>query len=208
MNNKHKISKWIGNILLFTGAAWILLLMVNLYANQFEQKKYMDAFSAMKADAASAMIKPEAADDSMIPPENQNARKSDQLEGILEIPQIELKAPVQLGADERTLAAGLGAIENMDAPGETGGSYAIAGHQSYTFGHYFNRLHEMKEGQIFTFETVDEKQVYEVFDIQIVKPEQVEVLDRQNEIALMSLITCYPERSNTFRLVVQAKRIQ
>lgn len=50
--------------------------------------------------------------------------------------------------------------------------------------------------------------VYEVFDIQIVKPNNVEVLNRQEGISMLSLITCYPERSNEYRLVVQAKQVE
>ncbi|TQR14242.1 sortase domain-containing protein [Psychrobacillus soli] len=41
----------------------------------------------------------------------------------------------------------------------------------------------------------------------IVTPENVDILNRQKGMTLLSLVTCYPERSNQFRLVVQAKQI-
>lgn len=205
MLKKHIVGKWIGNVLMATGAAVLLLLAFGFNSNQSKQSEHLDAFAAMKADAADQ--DKESVKATQNPEKTGKNSSFDQIEGVLDIPEIDLHSPVLLGADDQTLAAGLGAIENMDSPGETGGSYAIAGHQSYVFGHYFNRLHEVETGQEFTFETVDGIQQYEVFDIQIVKPEQVEVLKRQDGLALLSLITCYPERSNEFRLVVQAKRI-
>lgn len=201
----RSITKWVGTGLILAGAAILIWLTAGMQAKSSNERQQLEAFSAMKAEAA-------APSETTGEPEVTAASSDDshfqRIEGILEIPQIDLKAPVSYGADEKTLADGLGAIENMDEPGIADGSYAIAGHQSYVFGQYFNRLHEMKEGQQFTFETLDGMQRYEVFDIHIVKPEQVEVLDRQQGISLLSLITCYPERSNEFRLVVQAKRVE
>lgn len=201
----RSITKWVGTGFILTGAAILIWLTAGMQEKSSNERRQLEAFSAMKAEASAApAVLPGQAK------EGQARQDSvfNQIEGVLEIPQIDLKAPVSYGADERTLADGLGAIENMDEPGEAGGSYAIAGHQSYVFGQYFNRLHEMKKGQQFTFETLDGMQRYEVFDIHIVKPEQVEVLDRQQGISLLSLITCYPERSNEYRLVVQAKRVE
>lgn len=210
MRNKktpgRSITKWIGTGFILAGAAILIWLTAGMQEKSSNERRQLEAFSAMKAEAATvgtAVLPGQTKED--------NARQDsvfNQIEGILEIPQIDLKAPVSYGADEQTLADGLGAIENMDEPGVEGGSYAIAGHQSYVFGQYFNRLHEMELGQRFTFDTLDGTQQYEVFDIRIVKPEQVEILDRQKGISLLSLITCYPERSNEFRLVVQAKRVE
>ncbi|MEV9640722.1 class D sortase [Mammaliicoccus sciuri] len=199
---KGSFVKWIANILIIAGAATLLLLISGVHSNKKQQSERLNAFAAMKAEAAnSSDIHPALPNGTLDP-------KLEGIEGILDIPQIDLEAPVLLGADEQTLSEGLGAIENMDQPGVIDGSYAIAGHQSHVFGKYFNRLHEMEAGQEFTYETLDGIQRYKVFDIQIVKPEKVEILDSQNGIALLSLITCYPERSNEYRLIVQAKRIQ
>lgn len=207
-NKTNIFAKWFGFGLMTIGAAVLLLLASGITSNKAQHAERLEAFETMKAEAA-------IVNETQKPIEIKNSSSKETtnqqlsgVEGVLAIPQIDLKAPVLLGADEQTLAQGLGAIENMDAPGEIDGSYAIAGHQSYVFGQYFNRLHELKEGQKFTFETVDGVQNYEVFAVQIVKPERVDVLDQQEDIALLSLITCYPERSNEFRLIVQAKRIK
>jgi sortase A len=95
----------------------------------------------------------------------------------------------------------------MDKPGVMDGSYAIAGHRSHVFGKFFNRLNELQLGERLTFETMEETITYEVFDRNIVEPHEVESLNRKKGIALLSLITCYPENSNKYRLIVHAKRI-
>ncbi|WP_153730489.1 class D sortase [Sporosarcina obsidiansis] len=206
--HKGSFAKWIGNGLIVAGAVILLLLAAGLKTNSTQQTERLEAFSTMKAEASIATHSEIYSEMKNSSPNTKTKSRMERIEGILEIPQIDLEAPVLLGADETTLAEGLGAIENMDDPGRMDGSYAIAGHQSYLFGQYFNRLHEMVVGQEFTFDTLEGIQQYRVFDIQVVKPEQVEILDRQKGIALMSLITCYPERSNKYRLVVQAKRIK
>ncbi|WP_093267583.1 sortase [Psychrobacillus sp. OK032] len=75
------------------------------------------------------------------------------------------------------------------------------------FGQFFNRLNELQIGDQFEVETITETLQYEIFDIVVVKPENVDILKRQKGIMLLSLLTYYPERSNQFRLVVQAKQI-
>jgi sortase A len=99
-------------------------------------------------------------------------------------------------------------IAGLDEPGELNGSAAIAGHQSHVFGRFFNRLEELQIGDRFKLETRTATLQFEVFNIQIVKPENVNILERQKGISLLSLVTCYPERSNKFRLVVQAKKVE
>lgn len=200
---------------MITGVGLLVWLMNgNAKAEEHEQK-LLHAFQSMQA------VLPDA--DDQQPQSDRTSRKDriqqtkgsaqannpiEGMEGILSIPSIDMEAPVMYGADAATLDQSLGAIENMDPPGAVGGSYAIAGHQAHVFGKYFNRLHEVEVGTEFTFQTTNGDQTYKVFDVKIVKPHEVDVLDPDPEIALMSLITCYPEYSNTHRLVVQAELVK
>lgn len=127
---------------------------------------------------------------------------------ILILPSIQLESPVIDGATSANLNRALGMIMNLDAPGTLNGSSAIARHQSHQFGYFFNRLNELQIGDKFELEVSTDTLVYEVFDIQIVKPNNVEVLNRQEGVFMLSLITCCPERSNKYRLVVQAKQVE
>ncbi|MFC5604303.1 class D sortase [Sporosarcina koreensis] len=192
-----RILNWLGTLLIVAGLVLFVWLMNGKAESEEHQQELMDAFRSVQVMEETVELLEKETD----------ATKLDGMEGILSIPAIDLEAPVMHGADAETLNRSLGAIENMDLPGEMGGSYAIAGHQAHVFGKYFNRLHEMKVGTEFTFQTGEGEMVFKVFDIKIVKPHEVDVLEPKEGMALISLITCYPAHSNEYRLVVQGERI-
>ena len=199
----NKTKKWIGNLMIVLGIAVLIILALGMKSTQDNQTGLIEAFEAVKTEASTrtpaySEVSGTAAKAAGLP---------DGVEGVLTIPAIELQSPVLEGATPGNLDIALGAITGLDEAGEMDGSYAIAGHQSHVFGQFFNRLDELKVGERFEYETLDETISFEIFDIQIVKPQKVDVLDAQKGKALLSLITCYPENSNEFRLIVQAKRI-
>lgn len=196
-----RMLNWLGVLLIVSGVTLLVWLMNGNAKSEGHQQELIEAFRSIQATE----------DTSLLPETAEKAVASDiiaGMEGILSIPTIDLEAPVLYGSDPATLNQSLGAIENMDLPGEMGGSYAIAGHQAHVFGKYFNRLHEMEVGTKFTFQTAEGELAFKVFDIKIVKPHEVDVLEPMEGKALMSLITCYPEYSNEYRLVVQGERVE
>lgn len=96
-------------------------------------------------------------------------------------------------------------------PGEKG-NIAITGHSSYfswdpgRFKDVFALLHELKDGDKIIIFYQQKKYFYEVYDIQIVMPEQVDILTQKGENRL-TLITCTPIGTNLKRLIVLAKPI-
>lgn len=123
--------------------------------------------------------------------------------GILDIPKIDLKVAIQEGTDLDTLKYAVGHFKDTSLPGQKG-NFALAGHRSYTYGEYFNRLDELKIGDEIIVETVKGTYQYEVYNIKVVLPEDVEVLN-STEDATMTLITCTPIRVGTHRLIVSAR---
>lgn len=189
--------KSVGNILMIIGCVLLVIVSYGMIENKTHQKELIESFKAIKTEAALAS--------------NEGTEKATTIKesaaiSILRIPSIQLESPVIEGTTSTKLNRALGMIANLDAPGTPNGSAAIAGHQSHQFGHFFNRLNELQIGDRLELETSTDLLVYEVFDIQIVKPSNVEVLSRQEGISMLSLVTCYPERSNKYRLVVQAKQ--
>lgn len=197
---KKSALKLAGSLLIISSLVLVSWLGIGHMKAKEKQDHMMAAFHAVKAEGADVKGKTSADRGAS------NNRLHD-MEGILTIPAIDLEYPVKYGADQGTLSQSLGAIEGLDPPGKENGSYAIAGHQSHVFGEYFNRLNELKPGNRFSFETADENIELEVFDRKIVRPDEVEVLNPQEGLAMVSLVTCYPENSSKYRLVVQAKRI-
>lgn len=200
-----KATKWIGNLLIAIGLASLVILLAGVKNNADQQNELMKAFVALKTEASD---KTDDIEQFQIPEKLEAANIPEDMNGILSIPAIELKAPVLEGATPDNLNKALGAISGLDKPGVMNGSYAIAGHQSHIFGKFFNRLNELEKGDIFIFETAEETFRFQVFAIEIVNPEEVEVLEPQEGMAMLSLVTCYPENSNKYRLVVQAKLIE
>lgn len=105
---------------------------------------------------------------------------------VLEIPRIQLKAPVFDGTDELTLNHAVGLIEGTAWPGESA-NVAIAGHRDG----FFRKLKGIRLGDQIELETRRGTDVYAVNKIQIVTPQDVSVLQSDGKPSL-TLVTCYP----------------
>lgn len=126
---------------------------------------------------------------------------------MLEIPKIDLLVPVVEGTDSQDIKYAVGHFKNTDMPGTTG-NFAVAGHRSYTYNEYFNRLDELINGDIIKVKTKDGKQyTYEVFEKIVVEPEETSVL-MSTEEPIITLVTCTPIRVATHRLIVKGKLIE
>ncbi|MHC6178666.1 class D sortase [Clostridium sp. JNZ X4-2] len=123
--------------------------------------------------------------------------------GILIIPKIDLKVSIGEGTDMATLRYAVGHFKGTAMPGENG-NFALAGHRSYTFGQYFNRLGELKIGDEITIETIKGNYKYKIFNTKVVLPQQVEVLNATKD-STMTLVTCTPIRVATHRLIISAR---
>lgn len=123
--------------------------------------------------------------------------------GIMEIPKIDLRVAVAEGTDKQTLKKAVGHFEGTAMPGEAG-NFAVAGHRSYTYNEFFNRLDEMEIGDEIRVKTTKGEFVYEVTDIFVVEPHEVWVLDPTPEPTI-TLVTCTPIRVATHRLIIKGK---
>jgi sortase A len=126
--------------------------------------------------------------------------------GILVIPKIDLKVAIGEGADLKTLKYAVGHFKNTAMPGQVG-NFCVAGHRSYTFGEYFNRLGEIKIGDEILVETIKGNYKYKVYNTQVVLPTDTEVLNPTQD-ATMTLVTCTPIRVGTHRLIIKASEIK
>lgn len=106
--------------------------------------------------------------------------------GILHIAKIHLDAPVFDGTDDLTLNRGLGRISGTARIGEVG-NVGIAGHRDG----FFRGLKDIQPGDLVELELPGRTDQYAVTKIQVVKPENVEVLN-QTATATLTLVTCFP----------------
>lgn len=96
-------------------------------------------------------------------------------------------------------------------PGKTGNT-VITGHSSYfpwdpgRFKDVFARLHDVEIGDRVVVYHNQDKYIYEVFQKEVVSPDNIRVL-RQTPDERLTLITCTPVGTNLRRLIVTAKPI-
>jgi sortase A len=112
--------------------------------------------------------------------------KTDMPVGILHIPKIHLEVPIFEGTDDLTLNRGVGRISGTARIGELG-NVGIAGHRDG----FFRGLKDIQPGDAVQLELPGRTDTYEVTQVQVVKPENANVLD-PTPTATLTLVTCYP----------------
>lgn len=128
--------------------------------------------------------------------------------GTISIPKINVNLPIYHGVEEEVLVNGVGHLPESSLPvGGENTHCLLTGHRGLPNAKLFTRLDEMEIGDLFFVTVCGEKLAYQVLEIEIIHPEDVEGLGIQAEKDLLSLITCTPYGLNTKRLVVTGERI-
>jgi sortase A len=105
---------------------------------------------------------------------------------LLAIPRLGLSSVVVEGAEERELRLGPGHIPGTSLPGN-GGNVAVAGHRDT----FFRPLRLIRRDDTITVTTHDRDYQYKVVSMEIVRPDEVQVL-RPVGHETLTLVTCYP----------------
>lgn len=128
--------------------------------------------------------------------------------GYIEIPKIECRLPVYHGTDEGTLLSAVGHIEGSSLPvGGESTHCMLSGHRGLPSARLFTDLDRLEEGDIFTIYVLDEAVTYEVDQILVVLPEELEPLAIVEGEDLCTLVTCTPYGVNTHRMLVRGRRV-
>ncbi len=120
---------------------------------------------------------------------------------VISIPSLDLKRFVPDGATPDVLTRfGIGRIEWTGLPAQDG-VVGIAGHRT-TYGAPFYRLDLLEEGDLIQLEFQGRRYVYHVTGREVVRPDDVDVLNRAPGRRSIALVTCEPTYSAAYRLVV------
>jgi sortase A len=119
----------------------------------------------------------------------------------IQIPAINIDAPIFQGDDDETLKKGVGQHIGTAAPGQLGNMFLSAHNDIY--GELFRHLDKLKPGDEFIVSTERQSYTYVVRKIEVVDPTDVWVLAPTTH-ASATLHSCYPYRVNTKRIVVFA----
>ncbi|MBI4004555.1 class D sortase [Candidatus Roizmanbacteria bacterium] len=143
-------------------------------------------------------------------PQGKQSTTLDIKEYAISIPKLNITdAKVVIGGDD--LSKSLIHYLPTSLPGELG-NVAIFGHstlpQLYNTKDYktiFTYLPSLNKGDTVVVTVGETEYEYEVYDMFVVKPEQVSVLEQKFDGSYLTLITCVPPGTYWNRLVVKAK---
>ncbi len=119
----------------------------------------------------------------------------------LQIPAINVDAPIVLGDGWEQLKKGVGQHIGSANPGQDG-NLVLSAHND-VFGQIFRHLEDLKRGDEVTVYTAQRAYVYVVTATLIVEPTEVDLI-APTPNATLTLISCYPYLVDNQRIVVQA----
>lgn len=201
--------KIIGSVLIGIGLITIGSAFYMKYVTYRKQQQMISSFeksienTSKKGNSESAAGADETAGNNSVTNKDDSDTDVNGVVGIMKIPKINLKVAIGEGVDMDTLKCAVGHFPDTAMPGEKG-NFCVAGHRSYTYSEYFNRLNEVAKGDEITVESKKGTFKYKVDDIKVVLPSEVSVLN-STEDATLTLVTCTPPRIATHRLIVKAK---
>lgn len=132
----------------------------------------------------------------------------DEVMGIVEIPKIDVELPIYHTTDEEVLQIGAGHLEGSSLPVGGESTHAvISAHRGLPSATLFTDLDKLEEGDHFLLHILDDTLAYEVDAINVVEPDETELLSVVEGEDLVTLLTCTPYGVNTQRLLVRGHRV-
>ncbi len=225
---KKRISGVILIVVFLVGMGLLLYPTVSDYWNSLHQSKavsdYAEQVANLDAEKYEKLI--QAARDynaSLLDKENRYWMSQENLDeywnllnvagngiiGYIEIPVIGCSLPIYHGVDEKILQIAIGHVDWSSLPvGGPGSHSVLSGHRGLPNAKLFTDLDKVAEGDLFVIRVLDEIITYEVDQILIVEPDQVESLDVDPGRDLCTLVTCTPYGINSHRLLVRGHRTE
>ncbi|MBP1907630.1 sortase A [Paenibacillus turicensis] len=207
------MKKKLSYLLIIAGFCIMLFPAVNEWLADQEQNHLLEIAEAGSTVSENSMIGQDYAQVSQLLDEgvsstDENKAQPIKLEegvlGIISIDSINLKLPILEGATKKNMRHAAAHMSETTPLGQIGNA-AIAAHRAHKEGRLFNRLGEVKIGDEIIVQNDQQKYIYKVYNIVIVEPTDLSVLDTNGQDSIVTLITCDPMINPTHRLIVQAK---
>ena len=173
---------------------WLYLLMKDynkeLYEN--EQHKIVDPFSF---SGLSFSLREFGFEEEMI--------------GFITIPKMNVQLPIYLGASDINMERGAVHLTNTSLPiGGKNTNTVIAAHRGMSTARMFRDIERLELGDKISITNFYQTIYYEVIEIKIIYPNEIDTILIQSGRDLLTLVTCHPYRSNRQRYIVVAERIR
>lgn len=135
----------------------------------------------------------------------------DNIIGYLDIPAMDVTLPIYLGANEATLKAGAAQLSETSLPiGSFQGvstNCVIAAHRGYGKADMFRNIERLQVGDQMTITNLWETLTYEVVEIKVITPYEIDQVLIQEGRDMLTLSTCHPYRHNYQRYIVYCERV-
>lgn len=129
--------------------------------------------------------------------------------GYISIPKIDVELPVYHGTSEGVLQEAVGHLEGTSLPvGGESSHCVLSAHRGLPSARLFTDLDKMELGDTFTLTVLDRLLTYQVDQILIVEPREVEALYVTEGEDYCTLVTCTPYGVNSHRMLVRGSRIE
>ncbi|WP_165247995.1 class C sortase [Adlercreutzia sp. ZJ141] len=128
--------------------------------------------------------------------------------GYVTVEKIDVHLPIYHGTEEGTLQTSAGHLEGSHLPtGDVGTHPVVSAHRGLPSAVLFTYLDEIHEGDYFSITVLDTELTYQVDQVLIVEPTQIDGLMAQDGIEYATLQTCTPYGVNSHRLLVRGHRV-
>lgn len=127
--------------------------------------------------------------------------------GSIEIPKIDIKMPLYLGASDDNLAKGFAQMGQTSLP--TGGentNCVVAAHRGWGSAPYLRDVHLVEIGDSVFLETFWETMEYRVTGIEVIEPSDIQKLLIQSGKDMLTIFTCTPYGVGSHRHVLYCER--
>ena len=127
----------------------------------------------------------------------------------ISIPKIDIYLPIYHGFSEAVLQSGIGHSERTSLPvGGAGTHCVLAGHTGLARIKVFDDIDKLEIGDKFYIYVLGEVLAYEVDKIDIVEPNNTDMIKIEDNKDYVTLVTCTPHVLNTHRLLVRGSRVE
>ena len=129
--------------------------------------------------------------------------------GYITIPKLGVELPLYHGISDDVLNVACGHIEGTSLPvGGEGTHCVLSAHRGLPHAKLFTELDKMEVGDTFQLTTLNQTFTYQVDQIKVVRPDEVEDIRIVEGEDFCTLLTCTPYGINSHRLLVRGSRIE
>ena len=129
--------------------------------------------------------------------------------GYIEIPKISVSLPVYHGTEDSVLQIAVGHLDGTSLPvGGPSTHCVLSGHRGLPSARLLTDLDKMTEGETFMLHILNQTLTYEVDQIRIVEPQELNELQIIENGDYCTLVTCTPYGINSHRMLVRGVRTE